>query len=78
MIQKDIYLKEERNKDIECEIEPCLHNVGVVCTLPVFLVSEPNFKALKWHGTHKLNSMEYVHHISLHIGVLIGPKHVVW
>jgi hypothetical protein len=75
MIQKDIYPKKERNEHIGCEIEPCLLNVGAASTPPVFLLSEPNLEALKWHATYRLHSIQCVHRAGLHMGVLIGPKH---
>jgi hypothetical protein len=73
MIQEDNYPKEKCNEDIGCQIEPCLLDVRAICTPLVFLLSEPNLEALKWHATHRLHSIQCVHHAGLHMGVLIGP-----
>jgi hypothetical protein len=73
MIQYENYPQEECNEDIGCQFVPCLLDVRVVCTPPVFLLSEPNLKALKWHATHRLHPIQCVHHVDLHMGVLIGP-----
>jgi hypothetical protein len=52
----DNYPKEKCNEDIGCQIEPCLLDVRAICTPPIFLLSEPNLEALKWHATHRLHS----------------------
>jgi hypothetical protein len=46
--------------------------VRAVSTFPEFLLSEQVLKALKWLAPQGLNSMEYVHHVGLDMGVFIG------
>jgi hypothetical protein len=67
------YLEEICNKHIGCELEPCLPDVRAVSTLPIILLSEQALEAVKWLGSHRLHSMECVHHIGLDMGVLSGP-----
>jgi hypothetical protein len=45
--------------------------VRATSTLSELLLSEHVLKALKWLGTHSLNSMECVHHVGLNMGMLI-------
>ena len=73
-IQVHNYPEEECNEDVGCQRIPCLPIVRAVCTPPVLLLSEPNLEALKWHATHRLHTVQCVHHAGLHMGVLIGPK----
>ena len=70
MIKSEYYPKEECNKDIGCQFEPCFLAVKAL-TIPLeFFLCEQNLEALKRLAIHCLDSMEYVHHVGLHIGVL--------
>jgi hypothetical protein len=47
--------------------------VRVACTLPKFLLNEQVLEAVKWHTTHYLDFMEYMHHVGFHMRMLSGP-----
>jgi hypothetical protein len=78
MIEEEYYSKEECNKDIGCQLEPCLLDMRAVSALSVLLLSEQVLKALKWLATHCLNLMKCVHHVGLDMGVFIGPKEGIY
>jgi hypothetical protein len=64
------YRKKECNKDIGCQFEPYLSAMRALRTPSEFFLSEQILEALKWLATHCLNSMECVHHVGFHMGVL--------
>jgi hypothetical protein len=73
-VEFEHYLKEECNKYIECQFVPCFHNFRAQLTPSEFVLNERILEALKGLAIHCLDSMEYVHHVGLDMGVLSGPK----
>jgi hypothetical protein len=70
MIKSEYYPKEKCNKDISCQFEPCFLAVKALRTPSEFFLCEQILEALKRLATHCLDSMECVHHVGLHMGVL--------
>ena len=73
IVENVSYPEEIGNKHLSCELVPCLVDVRAVSTLPVFLLRDQILETLKWLSTHRLHSMECVHNVGLHVGVLSSP-----